>query len=315
MAVRGKKQIMLGSFLVCMLCAVFVLRGGADSHEEYPVTRVSVILPHKDDGYWNLVAEGITEKQEEIGARYNIDISMIMPQLNYNVDQMVDILKQQIAAQVDVLVVQGTEHPGFRDALLEAYEQGIKIICVDTDLNDFPEHLYIGTDNYAAGRMLGEELVKLTGGKARLAIISGEQGYSNLEQRLQGLMDVICDYPEIDPGEVRYDRYDGLTVMRLYQELSGEADVTVYLEGTGGITLVSMFQQSDDTYDYILGFDAYEGVKSGVLNGIVKQDTQQMGHLVVEEIANYIEDGEYSSDNIYTGIHWVTAENYDEVIK
>lgn len=315
MAGRVKKQMILGCFLVCMLCAVFVLRSGADSHEEYPVTRVSVILPHKDDGYWNLVAEGITEKQEEIGSRYNMDISMIMPQLNYNVDQMVDILKQQIAAQVDVLVVQGTEHPGFRDALLEAYEQGIKIICVDTDLNDFPEHLYIGTDNYAAGRMLGEELVKLTGGKARLAIISGEQGYSNLEQRLQGLMDVIRDYPEIEPGEVRYDRYDGLTVMRLYQELSGEADVTVYLEGTGGITLVSMFQESDDTYDYILGFDAYEGVKSGVLNGIVKQDTQQMGHLVVEEIANYIEDGEYSSDNIYTGIHWVTAENYDEVIK
>ena len=315
MAGRVKKQMILGCFLVCMLCAVFVLRSGADSHEEYPVTRVSVILPHKDDGYWNLVAEGITEKQEEIGSRYNMDISMIMPQLNYNVDQMVDILKQQIAAQVDVLVVQGTEHPGFRDALLEAYEQGIKIICVDTDLNDFPEHLYIGTDNYAAGRMLGEELVKLTGGKARLAIISGEQGYSNLEQRLQGLMDVIRDYPEIEPGEVRYDRYDGLTVMRLYQELSGEADVTVYLEGTGGITLVSMFQESDDTYDYILGFDAYEGVKSGVLNGIVKQDTQQMGHLVVEEIANYIENGEYSSDNIYTDIHWVTAENYDEVIK
>ena len=315
MAGRGNKQMILGCFLVCMLCAVFVLRSGADSHEEYPVTRVSVILPHKDDGYWNLVAEGITEKQEEIGSRYNMDISMIMPQLNYNVDQMVDILKQQIAAQVDVLVVQGTEHPGFRDALLEAYEQGIKIICVDTDLNDFPEHLYIGTDNYAAGRMLGEELVKLTGGKARLAIISGEQGYSNLEQRLQGLMDVIRDYPEIEPGEVRYDRYDGLTVMRLYQELSGEADVTVYLEGTGGITLVSMFQESDDTYDYILGFDAYEGVKSGVLNGIVKQDTQQMGHLVVEEIANYIENGEYSSDNIYTDIHWVTAENYDEVIK
>ena len=315
MAGRVKKQIVLGSFLVCMLCAAFVLRSGADSHEEYPVTRVSVILPHKDDGYWNLVAEGITEKQEEIGGRYNIDISMIIPQLNYNVDQMVDILKQQIAAQVDVLVVQGTEHPGFRDALLEAYEQGIKIICVDTDLSDFPDHLYVGTDNYAAGRLLGEELVKLTGGKARLAIISGEQGYSNLEQRLQGLMDVIRDYPEIEPGEVRYDRYDGLTVMRLYQELSGEADVTVYLEGTGGITLVSMFQKADDTYDYILGFDAYEGVKSGVLNGIVKQDTQQMGHLVVEEIANYIEDGEYSSDNIYTDIHWVTAENYDEVIK
>lgn len=312
---RAKGRILPGGLFICILCTAFVLQSRAGGQTEYPVTRVSVILPHEDDGYWNLVAEGIREKQAEMGARYNIDISMIIPQLNYNIDQMVDILKQQIAAQVDVLVVQGTENSDFCDALLQAYEQGIKIICVDTDFNDFPEHLYIGTDNYAAGRMLGESLVELTGGNARLAIVSGEQGYSNLEQRLQGLMDVIDDYPGIEPGEVKYDRYDALTVMRLYQELSDEADVMVYLEGTGGITLTSIFQKSDDTYKYILGFDAYEGVKTGVLDGIVKQDTQQMGHLVVEEIANFIEKGTYSSDYIYTNVQWVTAENYDEVIK
>lgn len=312
---KAGKQLILIILLIFILCLSIVFHGTADTKEDYPVTRVTVILPHTDDGYWNLVAAGIQEKQEEVGDRYNIDISIIMPQLNYNISQMVDILKQQIAAQVDVLVVQGAEDDEFKETLLKAYKQGIKIICVDTDISDFPEHLYVGTDNYAAGKMLGEHLAELTGGTARLAIVSGEPGYSNLEQRLHGLMDVISKYPGIEPGKVKYDKYDGLTVMRLYQELKEEADVMVYLEGTGGITLTSMFQEADDSYEYIVGFDAYEGAKKGVLNGVVKQDTQQMGHLVVTEIANYIEKGAYSSDNIYTDIHWVTAENYGEVIE
>lgn len=310
----GKQGIII-LLLIFIFYISMVFRGTADTQERYPVTRVTVVFPHTDDGYWNLMAAGIREKQEEIGDEYNMDISVIIPQLNYNIDQMIDILKQQMAAQVDVLVVQGAENEEFQKTLLEAYEQGIQIICVDTDINDFPEHLYVGTDNYAAGKMLGEQLAELTGGTARLAIVSGEPGYSNLEQRLQGLLDVISQYPDMMAGEVRYDKYDGLTVMRLYQELCGEADVMVYLEGTGGITLASLYQEADDTYEYIVGFDAYEGVRKGVLNGVVKQDTQQMGHLVVEEIAHYIAHGSYSSDQIYTDIQWVTADNYDEVIK
>ncbi len=50
-----------------------------------------------------------------------------------------------------------------------------------------------------------------------------------------------------------------------------------------------------------------------MIDGIVKQDTNQMGRRVVDEIANYIKTGEYSSDNIYTDIQWITIDNYAEV--
>lgn len=311
---RKKKYI--GEIGVLLLLAVLIFqRQGTSAETAYPVTRVTVILPHTDDGYWNLVEAGIQSRQREIGAEYNIDISVIMPQLNYNIEQMMDIIKQQIAAQVDVLVVQGAEQPEYQKILEEAWEAGIRIICMDTDMESFPEHLYVGTDNYAAGKLLGEQLVELTGGSARLAVVSGEEGYSNLEQRLLGLQEVIASYPEMKIETIRYDKYDGLTVMRLYQELKEEADVMVYLEGTGGITLASMYQEADDTYDYIVGFDAYEGVEKGILNGIIKQDTQNMGTLIVDEIANYIASGTYSAQKIYTDITWVNKENYDEVIR
>lgn len=315
MAGLKKKSIGLLLLPVFFLCVFFVYQGNADTKSSYPVTRVSVILPHSDDGYWNLIAEGIEEAEQEIGEKHKIDISMMMPQLNYNIPQMTDILKQQIAAKVDVIVVQGNEDEEFQAALLDAYHQGIQVICVDTDASEFPEHLYIGTDNYEAGKMLGEKLVELTGGTARIAIVSGEEGYLNLQQRLQGVTDVVQDYPGIEIVDVYYDNYDGLTFMRLYHELGQQADALLCLEGTAGVTLSAVYSEPTEDYRFVLGFDLCTGVKNGVLDGVVKQSNNQMGHKVVEEIANSVETGKYSTESIYTDIRWVTAENYDEVMK
>ena len=162
--------------------------------------------------------------------------------------------------------------------------------------------------------MLGEELINVTGGEANVAVISGEPGFSNLEERLEGLQDAVKDYPKIHLGDVQYDNYDGLTVMKMYYQNAKDADTIVFLEGTGGITISSQFRQRDDQYEHILGFDAFFGVIGGVIDGIIKQDTRRMGEQVVEEIANYIRNGEYSSETVYTTTHWMTAENYHSIL-
>ncbi len=294
--------------------AAALLWGCVSSGEPpYPVTRVSVILPHNDDGYWSLIREGIEEAEAELGESHKIDIQISIPQLNYNIGQMTDILKQQVASKVDVIVIQGNEDQAFRKVLEEAQSQGIQIICADTAIKDFPSDLYIGTDNYEAGRMMGENLARLAGENARVAVVTGEPGYLNLELRLEGLRDVLSAYPGIEITSVNYNRYDGLTFMNQYHSLSGEADILVCLEGTGGQTLSHTFTGPDTEYRFVVGFDAYTGVESRVLAGVVKQDTNQMGRRIVEEIANYVSEGSYTSDVIYTDCHWLSADDCDEV--
>lgn len=296
------------------LGAAILLAGCRSAVETpYPVTRVSVILPHNDDGYWSLIREGIEEAEAEIGDSYNIDIQISIPQLNYNISQMTDILKQQVAAKVDAIVIQGNEDQDFRKVLKEAQDQGIQIICVDTAIKDFNSSLYIGTDNYEAGRMMGENLARLAGERARVAVVTGEPGYLNLELRLQGLRDVLSQYPGIEITSVNFDHYDGLTFMNQYHSLAAEADILVCLEGTGGQTLSHTFSGPDTEYRLVVGFDAYTGVESGILAGVVKQDTNQMGRSIVEEIANYVSKGSYTGDVIYTDSHWLAADDYDEV--
>lgn len=309
-----KKKSVAGILMLLVLCCVL---GGCKAGIPVAgtdITRVTVILPHFDDGYWMLIEEGIEQSGEKLKKSCGMDIKILKPQLNYNIPQMVELLKQQIAAKVDVLVVQGNEDEEYIDTLKEAWSEGIQIICVDTDIKSFPEHLYIGTDNYEAGKMLGEELINVTDGEANVALISGEPGFSNLEERLEGLQDAVKDYPKIHLGDVQYDDYDGLTVMKMYYQNTEGADTIVFLEGTGGVTISSQFKQRDDQYEHILGFDAFYGVISGAIDGIIKQDTNMMGEQVVEEIANFIRNGEYSSKTVYTDTQWLTVENYHSIL-
>lgn len=309
-----KKKSVAGILMLLVLCCVL---GGCKAGIPVAgtdITRVTVILPHFDDGYWMLIEEGIEQSGEKLKKSCGMDIKILKPQLNYNIPQMVELLKQQIAAKVDVLVVQGNEDEEYIDTLKEAWSEGIQIICVDTDIKSFPEHLYIGTDNYEAGKMLGEELINVTDGEANVVLISGEPGFSNLEERLEGLQDAVKDYPKIHLGDVQYDDYDGLTVMKMYYQNTEGADTIVFLEGTGGVTISSQFKQRDDQYEHILGFDAFYGVISGAIDGIIKQDTNMMGEQVVEEIANFIRNGEYSSETVYTDTQWLTVENYHSIL-
>lgn len=309
-----KKKSVAGILMLLVLCCVL---GGCKAGIPVAgtdITRVTVILPHFDDGYWMLIEEGIEQSGEKLKKSCGMDIKILKPQLNYNIPQMVELLKQQIAAKVDVLVVQGNEDEEYIDTLKEAWSEGIQIICVDTDIKSFPEHLYIGTDNYEAGKMLGEELINVTDGEANVALISGEPGFSNLEERLEGLQDAVKDYPKIHLGDVQYDDYDGLTVVKMYYQNTEGADTIVFLEGTGGVTISSQFKQRDDQYEHILGFDAFYGVISGAIDGIIKQDTNMMGEQVVEEIANFIRNGEYSSETVYTDTQWLTVENYHSIL-
>ena len=304
--------ILAGAAFSCI--AVGMLRGTSDSKENYPIKRVSVILPHRDDGYWSSIEEGILEEADMTGNDCHIDINILVPQLNYSISQMTELLKKQIAARVDYIVVQGNDDKDFISVLRKAREQGIEVICVDTDIEDFPAHLYIGSDNYEAGKMLGEQLVLLTGGNASVAIISGEEQYQNMQQRMAGFREAIDEVPGLTISRIDYDHYDGLTVMRLYQEIAGKVDALVCLEGTGGTTLESRYEAHGEEYKYVVGFDAHEGAGAGVLDGIIKQDTNHMGHQVVKEIERHVAKGSYSAECIYTDIYWLTAENYDEVM-
>ena len=299
---------------VMLLVLLFSGCAAADREPSYGVDtmRISAILPHNDYGYWTFVADGMHEADK----RLPVDVKVHLPDLNYNVALMTELIEQEIAAQVDALIVQGIEDPAYIAALEKARTQGIQVVLVDTDLSSFQADLYVGTDNYAAGVEMGKRLVEVTGGRANVAVLSGSPEYPNLEERIQGIRNVTAAYPEVQILRVEYDQYDAMTVMEKYYVIlreSPEIDTLVAIEGTGGQTLG---QLTSTGFDHVLVFDdtveTIRGLKKGLFDGIIGQQNYEMGMICVEELYKWFTTGTFTADKIHTPVNWITLESLEE---
>lgn len=293
--------------VILMILLVGIVSACGKKEETQDLLRVSVIFPHDDDGYWSIIKEGMTEAYNSMGEDSGIDVKIMFPTVNYDISQMVDLLKQQLAASVDVIVVQGNNDEAYLQVLKDAVQQGIRVIFMDTDVKDFPEHLYIGTNNYEAGYFLGEKLLEEREGTASIRVISGEAKYQNLEERLLGFSNAIRDAEGKKIESIVYDHYDAMTFMRLYHEKSTE-DTLVCLEGTGAMCLARMFKAHDETYKTIYAFDEVACLENAAADGLIQQDMEGIGKTVIEEIVRFQKEGHYSTDKIYTKISWLTPE-------
>lgn len=313
-----KRAVYIG-VVIMGACCIFVffpiLRGKLNHKQAEYVMRISVILPHSDQGYWTSVAKGVEEASNMVDA----DVKISIPQLNYNVPQMTELIKRASAAKVDAIIVQGIQNEEYLTALKQAADNGAQIILVDTDVANLDDYLYIGTDNYNAGVLIGEKAVEMTGGKAKIAVISGEENYPNLEERYTGLQDAIRKYPAMELICLLYDQYDTLTVMQNYYMIINtypEVDTIICIEGTGGQTFGSKLTVKNKYVSHMLSFDLSDdsriGLQNDVLDGMVVQQSEKMGKLAILQAVKYYETGAYSSDKIYTDVEWITATDLDE---
>lgn len=277
--------------------------------------RITAVLPHDDLAYWTDVANGIRSAGEDLG----VDIKVSLPQLNYSVPQMTELIRAATAARVDGIIVQGIRDEEYIDALKKAQQAGIQVVLVDTDLDEFPDHLYVGTDNYASGLKMGEAAIAGSGGSARIAVISGAAEYPNLEQRIQGIRDAIAGRKDIQLLEVHYNNYDSITTMEKYNEIrasENKIDTLLCVEGTSGMVFSSKLAARDPAFKQIIVFDlsaeSDQGLRQGIVDMVIMQENSRMGYLCVEEIQRFAATGAYSASTIYTQAVTVTAENLEE---
>lgn len=281
---------------------------------DFPL-RISAILPHDDsingeeNGYWVVIAESISAA----GAELDIDVRVMTPRVNYDLTQIIDLIRQDTYARVDAIIVQGMDDPDYVASLAAAHEAGIQVVLVDTDADLGFEHLYVGTDNRAAGQSLGRFAAETTGGTATIAVITGAKGYSNVAERLQGLEDIVDTEPGMRIVDVAHGNYESLTVMTEYNRIlreHPEVDTLVCLEGTGGQVLSQMLTPEQCPLAHFFAFDptadALSGLESGLIDGVLVQDQDRMGRLTVEEIQRYAAGDGYSTMVLYTPTHIIT---------
>ena len=156
--------------------------------------------------FWSIADAGAKKGAEEFGA----DLQVLMPAngIGDQKQQIEDLISQGI----DGLAVSPIDPVNQTELLNEVAENTI-LITHDSDAPESNRQVYIGMDNYLAGRMCGELVEEALPEGGEVMILVGRMEQDNARRRRQGVIDQLMGRPvnadNFDaPGEViRNDKY------------------------------------------------------------------------------------------------------------
>jgi len=129
------------------------------------------------------------------GRERGVKVSILGP-AEWDVPAQINVIEEVIGTRPSGLLINGTD-PAIRAVIDKAVAAGIPTVVYDSDIPQSKRHAFLGTDWYEIGQMQGKEMVRLLGGKGKIAYM-GILGLTNMEAGFQGLLDVVKQYPGIE---------------------------------------------------------------------------------------------------------------------
>jgi ribose transport system substrate-binding protein len=304
--------------LVIIATTLLFSMGGCN-RQEAARKRIVIVTKALDSEFWQTLKGGAEEAARQ---HPDIELSVLAPEREINIDQQVSILEDQILKKVSVLAVVPGGVAEVTPVLDKAKAAGIPVLIVDNDTPWAGKLCYIGTDNRVGGKLAGDYLVKTLGGQGKVAIIRGILGVATHDDRVAGFQEAIARAPGIQLVTVQpanSERALGLTVME--NLLTSYPDLNAVFATSDQMALGAMegvAAQRPTGKFFVVGFDAgkeaVRAVQSGAISAVIAQYPANMGKQAVEAAIKAIR-GEALPKVIDTGTMLVTRENADEFLK
>jgi ribose transport system substrate-binding protein len=280
---------------------------------------ITVVTKALDSEWWQRVKAGAEEAAK---AHPGVRLAVLAPEREVNIDQQVSILEDQITKRVAALAVAPTGAAELIPVFDRAHAAGIPVVIFDTDIT-WPSKLsYVGSDNRRAGRIAGEYIAKILGGKGKVAVIRGILGVRTHEDRVAGFRDAIRDAPGIECVAVQPANSERALAMSVMENLlTRYPDLLALFAGNDQMALgaVEAIAARNLTGKIaVIGIDAtreaVRAVEAGRLAGDVAMYPEMLGRRAVEAALKAAR-GEPVEKRIDVGETLVTKENAAQFLK
>ena len=262
---------------------------------------------------------------QEAADRLGVGYQWVVPQ-NTQGSTQVKIMEDLIARHVTGIAISVNEPKSVEGVIQQAIDAGIKVVTFDSDSANSARSLYIGTINTEAGVTMGNSMAEALGGQGKVAIVTGQLGASNLNERIDGVKKALEAYPGIEIVAVEGTEDDlaravSVTeaLLRANPDLAGIFGISQV--GGPAVAKVLAQQEFSERQGVLKVFafddlpDTIAGVKDGFINGIMVQRPVTMGRLAVESLVAQIRGEAGDIQDIDTGVTVVNAGNLDSYTK
>ena len=155
-----------------------------------------------------MIDELIAVNQEYIDA--GIGTELVIESADTDVAGQIQQLQNLIAQDVDAILVNPGDVSGLNATLQEALDAGIVVISVDQEL-DVPGVYNVGIDQKAWAMTSARWLADKMGGEGDIVLIEGFPGHPANVARMEGVSEVLADYPGINVLATDTGRWDEAT--------------------------------------------------------------------------------------------------------
>ncbi len=256
---------------------------------------------------------------EEISSRAELEQDqMILRDPALDADRQIEQIDAMIQMGIDVLVVTPVDWKSLSDILQKAKEQGIFIVVVDSNLED--ESLAdctITSDNYNAGRMVGEYFLK-ENETAELVVMTHDAAKSG-QDRVQGFLDAVEQREGIHIVEkINCDGQLEIAMPRMQRIIEEGAvfDSVFCLNDLAGVGVVAALDDGGmldrvNVYGIDASPDAKALIKEGMMSASAAQFPSRIGRKAADVIYQLLEGGTVDK-SVLVPVELVTGENVEQ---
>lgn len=306
-------------FLATALVAAGAACGGA---EKAGSLTIAVIPKGTSHVFWQSIHAGAERAAKELG----VAVVWRGPIREDDRDAQVSEVESATGRGVSGIVLAPLDETALVGPVTSAMKSRIPVVIIDSGLKGDDYVSFVATDNLEGGRLGGQHLAKLLGGKGKVVLLRLAEGSESTERREDGFLDAMQAHPGIEVASS--NQYGGVDVEGAYKK--GEALLSRFKGADGRLSIDGIFCPNESTTFAMLrvlqdngwagkvrfvGFDAsnnlVKGLRDGFIDGLVLQDPVRMGYLGVKTLVAHLK-GDKVERRIDTGVHLITPAVMDQ---
>ncbi len=282
----------------------------AQSQVEGEKYKIVLITIDSMDQHLVNMDKGCKAAAEELG---NVDYSWIAPDVKDDAKQ-IECINNAVAGGADAILLAANGPDAVTLALKEAEDAGVKIVQVDSFANStYVQRL--GTDNVAAGKIAGEQVLAaltakgITGGD--IGVISVNAATTSTVNREEGFRSAF-EGTDFKILETQYGEGDAAKSKELAANFIANGVVAMFGANEGSTVGVGNAVQEDGNKIVAAGMDKSDAViqliKSGALICTMAQNPDVMGHDGIVAAVKALQGETLSPDYVDTGVSILNLE-------
>ena len=189
--------------MIDALIITLILFSGCQRDEQTGngVATIALVMKTANNPFFIDMERGAREAADKLG----VELIVQSAEREVDVEKQMQIIENLIQRQVNALCITPSGSKEIVPAIVKANKAKIPVLIVDTRVDETTLKeaggqiaTFIGSDNFAGGKIAGKKIVESLGGRGKVAVLEGIPGHETGDARLGGFHEALQEHSGIE---------------------------------------------------------------------------------------------------------------------